>query len=608
MGFTNFGRRGLGQLFGRKGLAEAGAQNSQRIFGNRDAGSGHSPFDRFVARLESERELGKTTHYQLYSRAAAMTELSAEERGELLADLVDRPGIHDGYQNDRSPREKAAYNAHYSIWGTEIAVRPDHLPALLSLLLGNDRLRTERYNQTNFDALLKLIDSAIRQGAYLSSGDCEALAKMAGEIRGGRRSYRKADTKKMIARAEKLEKLAGAEVSSTEFLMQRCEGADNPWAIAPGPRPNAQFWADLFAETTAALEEIREASKSSSNPVWLRNAAAFAAAWPAAGDVVPRFAAWDEGGKPFAALSQHNGKRSGFADPEAYRRLPGTIALAWPHSRYNWRSDQIPGLDVIADLENPDWTALVERLITQRRATRATAAWQKEMLALCQPLGIEAVEARLHDWLALFHTPALDRAVFTDICNGERFAAAVDRLEAAHPDWPARHRDAIPALGRAVAMVISSEREHGLSHALHTQLIRTDDDVYKNTRITDGILGLAKPQYKHADGRGTYETLPTWMRVSLENEEFLRGAVWLVALMPDRTRAIDALAKVAQAAATYVAIGEDGMRSKIVANAAIATLIAMGGDDIDQPVLHLSKVIDNCTINPPLFKHLNAGV
>lgn len=95
------------------------------------------------------------------------------------------------------------------------------------------------------------------------------------------------------------------------------------------------------------------------------------------------------------------------------------------------------------------------------------------------------------------------------------------------------------------------------------------------------------------------------MRLSVENEEFLRGAVWLVALMPDRARAIDALAKVAQTAATYMWTGDDGMRSKIVANAAIATLIAMGGSDIDQPVLRLSKVIENCTINPPLFKHLN---
>jgi hypothetical protein len=272
-----------------------------------------------------------------------------------------------------------------------------------------------------------------------------------------------------------------------------------------------------------------------------------------------------------------------------------------------WNSDQIPGLDVLADLENPDWTALVETLITQRRATRATLAWQKEALALCAPLGLKLVEARLHDWLALFHTPALDKAAYSDLCNGDRFAAAIDQLEEQHADWPARHADAVAPLGRAIAMVLASEAQPGVCNALHTQLIRTDDYVYKNTRATEGVLGLRKPVYRRADGRSTYESRATWMRVSVQNEEFLRGAVWLVALMPDRARAIDALAKVAQTAATYMSAGDDGMRSKIVANAAIATLIAMGGSDIDQAVLRLSKGIENCTINPPLFKHLNAG-
>jgi len=603
--FMGFGRKALGQGFGRKPLAEP--QPSARIFGSREGQHGHSPFDRFFAQLETERDFNSSTSYlDYYRRSRAMDDLSPEERGELLIDLADQPGIHDG-NNGKSARERAAYNAHYSIYSCDIEVRAEHLGSLLKLLLGNERLRKDTYDNTAFDALLKLIGSAIKQGAYLSSGDCVDLAAMAAEIRGSRRSRRKADTKRMVARAEKLEKLAGAQVSGTEFLMRRCEGAENPWAIADGERPNAQFWADLLAEVTIALEDIRAANKSSGKAAWLRDPAAFAAAWPAVGDVVPRFAAWGDSDRPFASLVQHNGKRAGFVDPDAYRRLPTTIALAQAHSRYLWNSDQIPGLDVLADLENPEWTSLVETMITQRRATKATASWQKDALALCRSLGLETVEARLHAWLELFHTPVLDMAVYSDLCNGERFAAAIDRLEDQHPDWPQRHADEVPALGKAVAMAIASEAKHGLCSILHSQLIRSDDHVYKNTRATEGVLGLAKPQYKHADGRSTYESLGSWMRVSVENEEFLRGAVWLVALMPDRARAIDALAKVAQTAATYMWAGDDAMRSKIVANAAIATLIAMGGSDIDQAVLRLSKAIDNCTINPPLFKHLNAG-
>ncbi|NTJ65344.1 hypothetical protein G6M50_30175 [Agrobacterium rhizogenes] len=603
MSFLGFGRKMLGLgVFGRKGLNDQ--QTSERGFGERPSVGDNSPFQRFFEQLERERDLTKVASHQHYATSKAMEFLSPEERGELLADLADRQGIHDGNRDDKSPREKAAYNAAWNIWRHDIEVRKEHLGALLTYLLGNPNFRDKGYYEVQFGKLMQLIDRAIKQGAYLSGGDCEALAQMATAVRNGHKAYSKADTKKMITRAAKLEKLAGVKVSATEFLMQRCEGAENPWAIADRERPNAKFWADLLAEITIALEEIRAATKGN-KPRWLRDITAFATAWPTVGEVAPRFKAWDEGGKPFASLSQHNGKRTGFTDPDAYRDLPRTIVLAQAHSRYNWKSDQIPGLDVLADLENPQWTALVEQLITQRRATQATKAWEKDILALCQTLGIETVETKLHDWLALFHTPALDMAVYTDVCNGERFAATIDRLDEAHPGWPAHYAEESAALGRAVAMKIASDDGKDICGALQSQLIRRDDHVYKNTRVTDGILGLAKPSYKHSDGRSTYESLATWMRLSVENEEFLRGAVWLVALMPNRARAIDALEKIAKTAATYVWTGEDGMRSKIVANAAVATLISMGGSDIGPAVLRLSKTIDNRTINPPLFKYLN---
>jgi hypothetical protein len=605
MSFVSFLRKGIGQGgFGRKGVGapQPGEPPRGRFSGSYESTAGNSPFDRHF--MQSQ-QLVRNPAYPASGCRAALDYMSREERGELLADLADQPGLYDGHMRDQSLPAMIAYYTLRDIWQTEIAVRAEHLGALLALLTGDKNFREQSYYEKPISTLLQLIDSAIKQGAYLSSGDCEALAQMASDIRNSRKSYRKADTKKMIVRAERLEKLAGVTVSATDFLMQRCEGAENPWEIAPGERPNAPFWADLFAETASALEEIRADTKGSARPAWMRDPAAFAAAWPAVGDVAPRFRAWNENGLPFNALSQHNGKRTGFAKPNAYRTLPAMIALAQPHSRYNWMSDQIPGLDILADLENPDWTALVEAMITQRRATKATATWQKEMLALCKPLGIQSVESRLHDWLSLFHSPALNKAVFTDVCNGERFASAIDRLEAEHPDWPLRHCNEIALLGRAVAMKIASADVKDICSALHAQLIRLDDHVYKNTRVTEGVLGLPKPSYKSDNGQSTYETLSSWMRLSVENEEFLRGAVWLVALMPDRVRAIEALEKVAQTAATHMWTGDDGMRSKIIANAAIATLIAMGGGEIDLPVLRLSNVIENCTINPPLFKYLN---
>lgn len=598
MGVMGFGRK----LFGRKGLVEPQLQSVETKIGSGGHNFGSSPFERH---FEEAERLARGTPYPASGCSKALGYLSPEERGELLADMADRPGLYDGHIKNKPSEEMIAYYTLQAIWQTDIAVCKEHLGALLTLLIGNKSFRERTYYEKPFDTLLRLINSAIKQGGYLTSGDCEALAQMAAEIRNARSSYRKADTKKMIARAERLEKLAGVSVSGTEFLMQRCEGADNPFALQPGQRPNAQFWADLLAETTIALEEIRQDTKASGNPAWKRDASAFETAWPAVGDVVPQFGMWKEVEKPFGYLSQYNGFKSGFAEPDAYRQLPAMIEIAQAHSRYIWKSDQIPGLEVFADLENPAWTALVEHLITQRRATKATAAWQKEALKLCQPLGLETVEEQLHNWLTLFHTPPLNRVSFKDACNGARFTNAIDRLEESHPDWPIRHASEVRALGRAVAMVVASEQRHSLCVVFQSKLIRTDDNVYKNTRVTDGVLGLPEWHYKLDNDRYGSSTLASGLRVSLENEEFLRGAVWLVALMPDRARAISALASIAQTAATCLSTGDDNLRSKIVANAAVATLLAMRGSDIDQPVLRLSKVIDNCTVNPPLFKHLN---
>ena len=107
-------------------------------------------------------------------------------------------------------QEQVVYKTLEAIWQRDIEVRKEHLSGLLSLLVGNKRFRENTWYVKPFDTLMKLIDSAIKQGAYLSTGDCAALAEMATDIRSGHRTYRKADTKKMIARAEPVETLAGA--------------------------------------------------------------------------------------------------------------------------------------------------------------------------------------------------------------------------------------------------------------------------------------------------------------------------------------------------------------------------------------------------------------
>ena len=607
MGFASIGR-GIfgGKVFGKKNIAGAAPQ-SRSSFRSRSDGNA---FDRLMADCERMfASKGQSTYRRSPSDFAwkFIRDMAPEERGELLVAVTREENGLDLPVRDRTPREQLIAKVRDDVLRYDVEVKAEDLGGLLSFLTGITDFRTSSYYDEKFATMLGLVNSAIKQGAYLSSGDCEDLAAMAAEIRERDRYYSKSDKKKMLARAEKLEKLAGAEVSATELLMQRCEGAENEWEFPAGERPNAQFWADLLAETAATLDAIRRATKGSTKPDWGKSAVAFAEHWPACGEVQPNFAKWKASGQPVAALKEHNGKRSGWAKPAAYRNLPGAIDGAVAYSRYHWGKDQIPGLDVLADLENPAWTALVEHLITQRRSPRATKAWNKETLGLAKAVGLEEVEERVHAWLELFHTPALGREGYTEVCNGERFVSAIEELEKTHPDWPQAHGSDIPALGRAIGIVVASGdgQASGLSFVLRPSLVRLDDHSYKNKTVTTGVLDLPKPSYTAANGASHYGGLGGWLRLSVENEDFLRGIVWLTALLPDRARAIEGLERTALSAGTYMWTGDDGMRSKVIANAAIATLISMGGEDIDASVLRLSKLIEHQSVQAPLLKHLN---
>lgn len=583
----------LVRIFGRKDNA------NDHQFGNKHS-SDNSPFNRYFNEVKRYQEI---SYYHSISRACddVLKTYNPEEMGELLIDLSLETSFYDGYKSPQTPHEQVVYYTFNSYnWYDNIEVREDHLEPLITILLNKKEFRRKYASNRKIFGILKLIDSAIKQGGYLTSSICEKLIELAFEIR-EIDHYSKVEAKKLLKIAERIEKLAGAEMSTTEFLLQRCEGAKNPLALTdPNPK-NAEFWAALLAEVTDALIEIQESTKSKNNPKWLRDQTIFEETWPAVDEVTPIFGAWNEEEKLFGDLKKYNDQRSGFSSSKYFHNLAATIPKAYEHSQYLWDTRQIPALDILADLENTDWTALVEHLITKRRSTKATAKWKKEALDLCEPLGIENVQERLHKWLTLYHTPVLDKRVYTEILNGEKFALTIIELEQKHPEWPSKYPDKITSLGRAVAMVVASKKFHRLSKAFHTGLIKLNDHVYKNKCNTDGKLSLYYQYYKKKNGGTSYRDIGSWLQVSIENEEFLRGAVWLLTVLPDRRRSIEALEKIAQTSAANIG----GSRSKIIANAAIATLIAMGDNDIDNAVLSLSKTIEDRAIIAPLYKYLN---
>lgn len=79
----------------------------------------------------------------------------------------------------------------------------------------------------------------------------------------------------------------------------------------------------------------------------------------------------------------------------------------------------------------------------------------------------------------------------------------------------------------------------------------------------------------------------------------------LCAELCNQSEAIAMLEAMAKSGAARCAYGDQGHRSRGVANAAIATLTDRSGADIDAAVFRLSRAIPDRTINMPLFKVLN---
>jgi hypothetical protein len=380
-----------------------------------------------------------------------------------------------------------------------------------------------------------------------------------------------------------------------------------------GEKPaDYDFWCALLGATISGLHDIVADVKGKRPPAWMTDATVFATQFPAIGPIAPRFGAWTEGDDAswhnFNALKALGKLKKGLASAEEMLALPARRSAFEPLFRYVWTKKEIPALDVLADLENPAWTAFVEHLLTSRNSPRPTKAWVKDGLALANSIGIEDVERHLQAWLNLFHSPITTPEVLTTATNCHVMDRTALYLSETLPDWPSQiGADQIVAAGRAFAMHLASETSERVARPLSIQMLQHKDNAYKGRSVTKGLLAIETVSLKNSGGGTYYGSLQSWLKLSLENEQILRGVLWMVAQMPDRAAAISALEMAAMAAASQLNFGDEGLRSKVIANAAIATLIDMGGPDVDPALLRLSRQIENRTINAALFKALNAA-
>lgn len=616
-------------VFGRKAPSQTGS-SSPNPWASPPASSGRGSVwsNRDVASETSTGPTVETIRAVLNSQAhsanhnrsyLAVRDLSTKDRTHLLLSL--------GQIAQQDPVLFNDYNSlPYSCWESclrfELDLSPEDLPVLLLFLCKRNDLRSD-YLSDVFKTLMRHINKAISDGGFLTGRDSENLATLAGELRTLSEAKKdKVKKKLLLNKAETIEKLAGIDVSVTSLLLARCEGAENPLALGEKPE-HYDFWIKILGETIAGLHAIVGDFAKSKTPIWMKDALAFAQTFPSLGPVTPRFGAWKEAKhEPYQDLShlkaytkKRHKTQCDLADPQRVFDLSQLRQRYVSSFDIVWNTDQIPALEVLADLETPAWTALVEHLISGKVAPRPTSAWLKTAVKLAQDVGTQEVADRLAKWLELFYRPAMSKQSLGDRTNVEQMDYTVALLNERLPTWPAQLQGVdIATLGRSLAIMVASgtiDNPFYFDDAPHLvmghSLIEYGDHGYEGKFHTHGVLRITGLPRLKASNNGYGARGPLgWLQVSIENEALLRGALWLASeIMPAET-AVLILESVAISAAQKLTWGDQGHRSKVVANAAIATLIDKDGPHGHAAMLRLTRSIDNRSISGPLLKALNS--
>lgn len=249
----------------------------------------------------------------------------------------------------------------------------------------------------------------------------------------------------------------------------------------------------------------------------------------------------------------------------------------------------IPQIERLGSLENPDDTALLEHMILTKEGPRPPARWLKTALAIAERQGLGVVQARLQHWLEAFHTPLVSNATIAEAWNCEVVVDAVEYLARQYPEWSASVApDEIAPLGTALAMEIVSGN---VVRFPFERLFLFDRYETRTSYLNAGSLGN-----RESGGPRYCKHLATSLMASVENEQVLRAAIWMLPHLPDRAGAIDTLEKCAAAGVAMKAGHRDGHRSRPATNAAVAGLGTIGTPEALLALTRLSTRIEERSV------------
>jgi hypothetical protein len=271
--------------------------------------------------------------------------------------------------------------------------------------------------------------------------------------------------------------------------------------------------------------------------------------------------------------------------------LRGLRERIGPLAEHEWGREWIPAAGMLLGKGDENDRELLKLMIEAPDGTQPPARWKKRALDLAGRIGADAVRRRMLEWLAVFHTPGVSRATLKELELAHTRAIQCDAFERQFPHWTGLGEDEIDRLADWVALV-------AIGNATMFQPgIRYFWEWYRrNSTPPAGVPGLGYPD---SIGERLLDYNLTHVIPTTENDKVLRGATWLLGLLP-APECVDALERTASAATAIK--HSDNYRSRTTANAAIASLGTIGTTEALHALGRLRRVIKDKSIGNSVQK------
>ncbi|WP_265562236.1 hypothetical protein [Sphingomicrobium arenosum] len=457
----------------------------------------------------------------------------------------------------------------------------------------------------------RFLKTAKDQGHPFNSDERERIASYARRLEGKQFD---AYSKGQQDRSASLVKLfyALADISSDDReinaarIDQWCDHQPSPLRFRPLPY-HARFWSDFLALVSDKAEALK--SEIAKKPVWLKDEAAFNDRFRSVGGVPLDFGFWTRDalkdwrgdGRNFKAMKkpEEDNPRERLLAHLPHDELVAERTRLATLADLEWHRAYIPGADILLGKRSEAEEDLFLMLVESKAQPKAPAKWRKDALKLIHQIGRPKMMDRFERWLALFARPALDETSIGQLHDCHQRALHIALFDRLFPDWKALPDEDLDALADWVALTSIGNHSDGPCsiYGFLNSYNRLVPDPARIEIIQQGAT-YPKTDAERYDIGNRYRRPFAFPSTPTENA--LRAVTWLLA---EDAANVPLLEDVAIAATALK--NSDRLRSKMVANAAIASLGTIGTPEALQALGRLRRTIANKAIGNAVQKAMD---